>query len=127
MLEFAAMFVATFVTVPLLGLYLVYIVTVKITKKKQYSLKKAVDSSAILFIISVYFLVLEIWNFEMGWYIALFFLMSAVIFTIYHWKRYEDIQMKRVLKGVWRFQFVIFFFSYGLLVVYGLVFRIFLS
>jgi len=58
MLEFTAIIVATFVTAPLLGLYVIYLLFVKTTKNKQHSFKVAVDSTALLFIISVYFLFL---------------------------------------------------------------------
>jgi hypothetical protein len=125
MTEFTAIFVATFVTVPLLGLYFIYLLFVKTTKNKQYSFKIAVDSTGLLFIISVYFLFLEIWAIRIGWMFALFILFSAVIFMFIHWKKHEDIEMRKVLKGVWRFQFVVFFTLYVFLVLYGLFFNIY--
>lgn len=125
MLEFTAIIVATFVTAPLLGLYVIYLLYVKTTKNKQQSFKVAVDSTAVLFIISVYFLFLDIWSIKIGWLVALFILLSAVIFMLIHWKKHEDIEMRKVLKGVWRFQFVVFFTLYIMLVMYGLVSNIY--
>jgi len=125
MLEFTAIIVATFVTAPLLGLYVIYLLFVKTTKNKQHSFKVAVDSTALLFIISVYFLFLEIWAIRLGWLFALFILFTAVIFMFIHWKKHEDIEMSKVLKGVWRFQFVVFFTLYLFLMLFGLFFNIY--
>ncbi|WLR59660.1 DUF3397 family protein [Guptibacillus hwajinpoensis] len=41
--------VATAVTIPLLAWYLVYIITVKTTRKKKFSFRLAVDVSTIFF------------------------------------------------------------------------------
>ncbi|WP_280769091.1 DUF3397 domain-containing protein [Salipaludibacillus daqingensis] len=125
MYEITAIIIATFVTVPILGLYIIYLLFVKTTKNKQLSFKVAVDSTALLFIISVYYLFLEIWNIQAGWFFALFVLLSAVFFTFFHWKKHEDIDMRKVLKGVWRFQFVVFSTLYIVLLIYGLIFRIY--
>jgi hypothetical protein len=124
MIEFTAFLAATLVTVPLIGLYIIYFVSVKTTRNKQVSFKIAVDSTVLLFIISVYFLFLEIWRIHTGWMIVLFFLFTALIFTVLHWKNYEDIKLRRLFKGVWRFQFVVFFILYFILVIYGMIFRI---
>ncbi|MFA9557352.1 DUF3397 domain-containing protein [Evansella sp. AB-rgal1] len=112
---------ATLVTAPLIGLYIVYLIAVKSTHNKVYSVKLAVDSTAFLFIIAVYFIILEIWEVRIMWLFILFVLLSAMIFTFLHWKKYEDIQITKVLKGVWRFQFFVFFVLYFILIFYGLV------
>ncbi|WP_416151052.1 DUF3397 domain-containing protein [Salipaludibacillus sp. HK11] len=125
MSEFAAIVIATFVTVPLIALYTIYILLVKTTKKKQYSFKIAVDSTTIFFIVSVYFLFSEIWGLQVGWHSIFFVLLTATFFTVFHWKKYEDIDIKKVFRGVWRLQFVVFFLLYIVLVLYGLFYRIY--
>ncbi|MGJ9381307.1 DUF3397 domain-containing protein [Salipaludibacillus sp. CF4.18] len=123
--DLAIGFIATLITAPILGLYLVYFVLVKITKSKQYAFKTAVDYTVFLFIMSVYFLCREIWSLEIGSFVLLFLLLSATIFTIVHWKHNDDIQIKKVFKSVWRFQFVVYLPLYFIFTIYGLVFRIF--
>ncbi|MCR6111229.1 DUF3397 domain-containing protein [Bacillus sp. A301a_S52] len=120
MAEVTAVITATLVTAPLLGLYIFYLIMVKLSRNKQRSFKLAVDVTVLLFIVSVYFMVYEIWGLRMGWLIAMFFLLTAIIFTFVHWKNYEEIDIKRVFKGVWRFQFVVFFLLYFIIIIYGL-------
>ncbi|UTR15198.1 DUF3397 domain-containing protein [Salipaludibacillus sp. LMS25] len=120
MAEVTAVITATLVTMPLLGLYIIYLITMKAARNKQRSFKLAVDLTVLLFITSVYFMVYEIWGIRMGWLIAMFFLLTAIVFTFVHWKNYEEIDIQRVFKGVWRFQFVVFFLLYFMILMYGL-------
>jgi hypothetical protein len=121
-----AWLVATFVTLPIFAFYLIYLVSVKTTKNKRKSIKLAVDTSAIFFIIAVYFISYEIWSQSLLWLIITLIIVVAMIFTIIHWKVSEDIQLDKLLKGFWRFNFLLFVFMYLVLSVYGLVIRIYL-
>ncbi len=115
-----AWIVATFVTMPILALYFIYLISIKTTKNKKRSLKLAVDYSTILFIIAVYFIVYEIWTKSFFWIIMIVILIIGMIFTIIHWKVSEDIQLGKLLIGIWRVNFLLFFFAYLLLSLYGL-------
>ncbi|WP_232735738.1 DUF3397 domain-containing protein [Alteribacter populi] len=118
--------VATLVTAPIIGLYLVYIITVKMTKKKVYALKLAVDWSLLLFMFAVHFIIMEIWNVSLiGMMIALI-LLTAIVFTFIHWRMYEEIKILRIIKGVWRFQFVVFLVLYFVLMFYGFASEMFM-
>ncbi|MBU9712411.1 DUF3397 domain-containing protein [Evansella tamaricis] len=111
---------ATLVTVPILGLYAVYIIAVKSTHNKIFSLKLAVDCTTLLFMVAVYFIIFQIWNVNLTWLFVLFFLITGVAFTLLHWKLYDDINIQKVMKGVWRFQFFVFFLLYFLLLLFGI-------
>lgn len=119
-----AIIIATIITVPLIGWYFIYITTVKITKKKSYSIRLASDVSAFIFMAAVYFIMLEIWDKSFLWLILIVFFLIAILFTLIHWKKFGDIQVGRLFRGIWRFNFIIFFFSYIGLSIYGLVFNI---
>ena len=118
--ELLVIIAATLVTIPLIGFYLVYIISVKISKDKVFALKLAADGTTVLFVIAVYFIVFEIWDLRLAWLFILFFLVTAIAFTLLHWKKYEDIEISKVVKGVWRFQFIFFFVVYFVLIIYGL-------
>jgi hypothetical protein len=120
-----AWIVATFVTLPIFAFYLVYIISVKTTKNKRKSVKLAVDTSACFFIIAVYFVAYEIWAQSLFWLIIIFIIVVAMIFTIIHWKVSEDIQLGKLLKGIWRFNFLFFVFVYIFLSIYGLFIRVY--
>lgn len=119
-----AWFVATVVTIPIFGWYLIYIITVKLTKRKQQSIRLAVDGSCILFIAAVYFIMYELWQQSFLWIILTLFFLVAIIFTFIHWKITEDIFVSKLLRGIWRTNFIIFFCLYFLLIGYGLISRV---
>ena len=120
MIDIAAGFVATFVTLPVLALVVIFYLTKQATKKNLLALKRAVDCTVILFMLSVYFIILETWNIDTGWWILLLLLLTTALFTVYHWRNYEEIYTGRLIRGVWRLQFIIYFSLYWILVMAGL-------
>lgn len=119
-----AWFLATVITLPLVAFYLIYLVSVKTTKNKKRSIKLAVDLSTILFIFAVYFITYELWNVSLLWFLLIMIITVAIIFTIIHWKISEDIHFSKLLKGIWRLNFLLFFTAYFILSIYGLFIRI---
>ncbi|MEM5595703.1 DUF3397 family protein [Niallia circulans] len=43
-------------------------------------------------------------------YIVIFILLIGMLFVIVHWKFKEEIQYKKVFKGIWRVSFLLFSF-----------------
>ncbi|OLO40787.1 hypothetical protein BTR23_04760 [Alkalihalophilus pseudofirmus] len=119
-----AWFIATVVTLPIIGWYLAYIITVKITKKKSYSVRLAADLSLVLFISAVYFISYEIWDQSFLWIILIAFFLVAICFTVVHWKVANDIHFVRLVRGIWRFNFILFFIIYLVISTYGFVLRL---
>ncbi|RXI98113.1 DUF3397 domain-containing protein [Anaerobacillus alkaliphilus] len=125
MSEAIAWVVATLVTLPIICFYLIYIISVKTSKNKKKSIKLAVDLSASFFIIAVYYIAYEIWALSLFWVILILIIIVAMIFTVIHWKISEDIQLGKLIKGIWRFNFILFFLAYLVLSIYGLVLSIY--
>ncbi|WP_245917776.1 DUF3397 domain-containing protein [Alteribacillus bidgolensis] len=111
---------ATMITLPFLAWYIVYIITVKWTKRKGKAIRLAADSSTILFIGSVHFLANAIWGESFFWIIIIIILLIAAIFTILHYRSREEVEFVKLMKGIWRFNFFLFFTAYFLLAFYGL-------
>lgn len=124
MTNIIAWLVATIVTLPLLGWYVIYITTVKMTKNKRTSIRFASDWSTILFMAAVYFIIFEIWGFSFHWVILAVFFLIALLFTLMHWRVSGDIHIRKLFKGIWRFNFILFLVTYLILSSYGLVTRI---
>ncbi|QED47439.1 DUF3397 domain-containing protein [Cytobacillus dafuensis] len=113
--------IATFVTIPLLGYLLVFIISKQVTKKHKKSVHLALDFSTLLFVISVHYLIVTIWNQSYLWVIILSMLVIALIFVLIHWKLKQEINFSRVFKGYWRFNFLLFFTAYIVLTLIGLI------
>ncbi|KOP82035.1 DUF3397 domain-containing protein [Cytobacillus solani] len=113
--------IATFVTIPLLGYLLIFIICKQITKKHRRSVHIALDITTLLFVFSVHHLILTIWEHNYFWIIILFMLIIAIVFVLIFWKVKKEIDFSRVFRGYWRFNFLIFFMAYIVLTIIGLV------
>jgi hypothetical protein len=113
--------IATFVTIPLLGYLVVFIISKQVTKKHRRSVHIALDVSTLLFIFSVHYLILTIWDQNYFWMIILSMLVIAIIFILIHWKVKQEINIPLVFRGYWRFNFLLFFMIYIVLTVIGVV------
>ncbi|MEH7075061.1 DUF3397 domain-containing protein [Neobacillus drentensis] len=115
--------ISIFIALPFLGFIVVFFAMKFITNNTQKSVHVALDSTTILFIISVHFLILTIWDKSFFWFIILLMILIAMVFVFVHWKIKEEIILKKVIKGFWRFNFILFLFTYLSLTVYGLIYR----
>ncbi|TLS35232.1 DUF3397 domain-containing protein [Pseudalkalibacillus caeni] len=121
---FFASVIATIVTMPLAAWLVVYMISYQLTRRKKASFRLAVDLSTLLFIAAVHFMIYEIWGRSVLWLIVLFILGAGAIFTIVHYKYREEIHFTKIIKGAWRFNFIVFMLGYFMLLIIGLAQRI---
>lgn len=127
MAEFISTVAAGFVTVPLAGYLIIFIVSKHLTKNHRRSVHRAIDFTTLLFIIAVHFLITIIWGKSFLWLIMLILIVLALTFVVIHWKYRQEIDFPRVFRGFWRFNFLLFFFAYLILILLGLFQRVFLQ
>lgn len=116
---------ATIVTVPLFGFFLIYMICKIIIKNSRKSLFISVDISTILFIFAVHFLLLIIFGKSLFWVVFTVLLLSILAFGYLNWRVHHEFHYIRILKGFWRFTFLLFFIAYFFLLMAGLLQRIF--
>ncbi|KAB2337408.1 DUF3397 domain-containing protein [Cytobacillus depressus] len=121
MSTFFSSIIAAFVMIPLLGYVLVFIICKQVTKQHKKAVHMALDVSTLLFIVSVHYLILAIWKQSFLWIIFLSLLIIAIIFVLLHWKIKNEINFALVIKGYWRFNFLLFFTAYVVLMMFGLI------
>lgn len=125
MINFFAGIAATFVTIPLLGFILVYMVSRFILKNTRKSFLLSVDVTTAFFLVAVHYLLLVIYGKSMLWLIILFLILSILFIGFVTWRKNHEIEMMRVLRKSWRFVFLASTVAYFLLLLIGLVQRIF--
>ncbi|MDQ0273900.1 DUF3397 domain-containing protein [Cytobacillus purgationiresistens] len=116
--------IATFITLPMLGYLIVFVITKQVTKQHKRSVSAALDVSTLLLIISVHYLIISIWKQSLLWVILLLLLFTAIIFVISYWKIKQEIDFLRIFKGFWRANFLIFFTAYIILTLIGIFQRV---
>ncbi|KKK39666.1 hypothetical protein WQ57_02955 [Mesobacillus campisalis] len=124
MTEILSVAAGLLVTIPLAGYLIMFIFSKQLTGNHRKSVYLAIDFSTLLFIFSVHFLIIMIWGKSFLWLIMLILIFLAVIFVLIHWKLRQEINFGRVFKGYWRFNFLLFFFVYLVLIIVGLYQRI---
>jgi hypothetical protein len=122
-MAFLSSIISIFFALPFLGFLLVFIITKLVTNNNRKSVHKALDYTTILFVISVHFLIETIWGKSLFWLIILIMILIAMIFVFVHWKVNEEIVLRKVLKGFWRFNFILFLLAYITLTLFGLLHR----
>ncbi|NJP36455.1 DUF3397 family protein [Alkalicoccus luteus] len=120
MMEIAAGAAATAVTVPPLVFIGVFLVLKKLSGRSGISLRLSADMTALLFMISVYYMIDLLWGMATGWFIFIGFLSVASLLTILQWIVLEEVRMAKVLKQTWRFHFLVYAVLYTVLAVIGL-------
>ncbi|WP_075981028.1 DUF3397 domain-containing protein [Bacillus massilinigeriensis] len=121
MASFLSAVVSILIIIPLIGYLLVFIISKLMTRQHKKSVHIALDISTFLLIISVHYLILTIWNKSYFWIVILFMLFEAIAFVIVYWKVKKEINFAHVLKGYWRFNFLVFFSIYFVLMLFGVI------
>jgi hypothetical protein len=124
MIDFFSNFIASIVTIPVLGFIAVFIVSKLIFKNRRKAFHMAIDWSTFILILAVHHLIVVIWNHSYLWLLLLLMILVAVCFVIAHWKIKHEIVFLPIFKGIWRMNFLLFFTAYLFLVVIGLFQRL---
>ncbi|WP_019152894.1 DUF3397 domain-containing protein [Robertmurraya massiliosenegalensis] len=112
---------AAFITIPVLGYIIIFVICKQATKQHRRAVQMALDGSTVLFMISVHYLILTIWNKSFLWLILILILLIGVLVVFLHWKVKQEIDYSKVFRGFWRFNFLVFFSAYTVLLVIGIV------
>lgn len=115
---------ATVVTIPVLGWFVIYFITLILTGNQKRAVLLSSDITTFLFILSVYFIIHEIWQVYPGWLIVTVLAIIACFFAFLRWNLKNDLALPKIVKAMWRFSFFMFGAAYFVLFFYGLVTRL---
>lgn len=124
MAAFFSNIVAAFITIPLLGYLVVFIISKLVLKNHRKAVRLAIDWSTILLVFAVHHLILVIWNQSYLWLLFLLVIFVALSFVLIHWKTKREILFLPIIKGVWRMNFLLFLTAYLCLIAFGLIQRL---
>jgi len=116
---------ATIVTLPIFALIVFYYIAKAVTRNNKKSFHLAIDASTLFFILAVHFIIIIIWETSLFSVILTVLLIIATVMVLTHYKIKEEIHFKRVFKGFWRLNFLLFFLAYFCLLTFGIIKRVF--
>lgn len=125
MINFFAGLAATFITIPLLGFIVVYLISRVIMKNKKKSFFLTVDITTLFFLIAVHYLLLVIIGKSLLWLIVFILLLSILFMGYITWRKSHEIETIKVLRKSWRFVFLASTIAYFLLMLVGIIQRVF--
>lgn len=121
MISFISFLIALLATIPLVSLIVFLIIFGKILANKRKAFGLSVDITTFFAIFSAAAISSYIWHQTFLGIILLVILMTAIIYTFIFWKTKEDFEIKRLFKGIWRLNFLVFIIGDFLLSIYGII------
>lgn len=116
---------ATIISIFIFALILVYLIIffilLALGKTKKMAIRLSADLSTIFFILSIYFLIKEIWGVSLHFFIILFMVLFILMFIWRYWKRHHSFHFPKIIKYSWRSFFIVSLVSHLLLLVVGVL------
>lgn len=119
--EYMIYFISALVTIPFVSTYIVYLINKSLSVHQWKAVHQSVQWTNILYISSCMIIVQVLFNRSIFWLIILLHLLMLIGVMIYQWKKQVDISLLHIFKIVWRASFIMFFLSYFLLAIYGIL------
>ncbi|HWO77423.1 MAG TPA: DUF3397 domain-containing protein [Bacillus sp. (in: firmicutes)] len=120
MISFFSSLLAIFIMIPFFSYILVFVIVKSITRDHKRAVRNSIDITTFFLFICIQFMIAEIWGAGYIWFFYIGILVLAIIFSFFHWKGNVEIQYRKLLKGLWRIQFIVFFVMYFFFLLYGL-------
>ncbi|GGH74463.1 hypothetical protein JOD43_000281 [Pullulanibacillus pueri] len=112
---------AVLIAAPMVTLFALYWLFKGIFKEAKKALHWSVDITTFFTILSVDVVMYGIWHHHFFGRILFAFILIAFLFTGLNWIFKDNIQPKKLIRGAWRFNFLIFMSLYIVLIIYGLI------
>ncbi|AOM83284.1 DUF3397 domain-containing protein [Salisediminibacterium beveridgei] len=103
---------ATFITWPVLVIFLAYLIQFIWSGHHRRKVKRSVDISVPFFMAAIYFIIQEIWLIDMWFPITAVFIVLLGLTLFIYWRLYDDVLLMRAFITAWRIHFIFYFFSY---------------
>lgn len=104
---------------------ILFVVLKKVKYTKQSAFHFASDITTVFLLFAIGKLMLTLFNFDLGVLVLIYAVLLAIIILVYDWKTKDELELKVVLKKVWRILFVSLTAVYiGILLVFCVIWGI---
>ncbi|EPD52890.1 DUF3397 domain-containing protein [Paenisporosarcina sp. FSL H8-0542] len=116
--------VSFLIVMPLFMFIVVYIISLKLTKKMSRAFGHAADITTFLLFMSIPVALKSLFHIETMGIIVGLALITSVLLTILEWKSKKEIELLTLLRKIWRILFLVLSFSYFIIWCGGLVIKV---
>lgn len=125
MVNYIIYIIAFMITLPFIATILAYIIFKNLYSQQWKAIHQAVNWTTIFYIAAVTLLLTIIFNRGFITIILLVLLCMLAGIIIFQWKVNTEVELKKALKILWRICFLLFLISYIVLVIIGILQRLF--
>ena len=106
---------------PIVLFVIVYLIGRKVKIRGTHAFGAASDVTTLCLFFSVPLAIGVLWCVNVGALLVILAIMMAMIFTYIDWRTKKDIEVKPLLKNIWRFLFLILSTAYLVICIVGVI------
>lgn len=110
-----------FILFPILVFIFTFLVSKYIVHKRKKSIGIAADFTTFILFFSVSHVFSIIFSKNIGFYLVVFALLLATIITYLDWRTKKEIEIKSLLRRIWRLLFLLLCVFYAFLWLFGVI------
>ncbi|AVK83051.1 DUF3397 domain-containing protein [Lysinibacillus sp. B2A1] len=121
MKDFLHIVISVIIFCPILLFVIVYLIGRKVKIRGTHAFGAASDVTTFCLFFSVPLAIGVLWSVNVGVLLVMLALTMAMIFTYIDWRTKKEIEVKPLLKKIWRFQFLVLSTAYVVICVVGII------
>lgn len=121
MKDFLHIVISIVIFCPILLFVIVYLISRKIKFRGTHAFGVASDVTTVCLFFSVPLVIGVLWNVDVSALLVTFAIMMAMIFTYIDWRTKKEIEVKSLLRKIWRFQFLVLSTAYIVICIVGVI------
>ena len=100
---------------------IVYLISRKVKFRGTHAFGAASDVTTLCLFFSVPLAVDVLWNINVSALLVTLAIMMAMVFTYIDWRTKKEIEVKSLLRKIWRFQFLVLSTAYIVVCIIGVI------
>ncbi|MFJ8088677.1 DUF3397 domain-containing protein [Lysinibacillus sp. NPDC095746] len=121
MKDFLHIVISIIIFCPILLFVIVYLISRKVKIRGTHAFGVASDVTTVCLFFSVPLAIGVLWNVDVSALLVTFAIMMAMIFTYIDWRTKKEIEVKSLLRKIWRFQFLVLSTAYIVICMVGVI------
>ncbi|WP_460011204.1 DUF3397 domain-containing protein [Lysinibacillus sp. CTST325] len=121
MKDFLHIVISILIFCPILLFVIVYLISRKVKIRGTHAFGVASDVTTVCLFFSVPLAIGVLWNVNVSALLVTLAIMMAMIFTYIDWRTKKEIEVKSLLRKIWRFQFLVLSTAYIVICIVGVI------
>ncbi|MFE3576285.1 DUF3397 domain-containing protein [Lysinibacillus sp. NPDC059133] len=121
MKDFLHIIISIIIFCPILLFVIVYLFSLKVKIRGTHAFGAASDVTTVCLFFSVPLAIGVLWNINVSALLVTLAVVMAMIFTYIDWRTKKEIEIKPLLRKIWRFQFLVLSTAYIVICIVGVI------